>query len=262
LLDRAIATEPRDGSARLARAEIQMVRGNLDKARADCIALSLGVDTRHGILCVAALSFRRGDDRAAANLIDRWLQHTHTDDPQRRFALLMRGETASRGGETDAGRWFNAALAIDRDDVRTLAAYVRHLRRRGRHADIVALLKDAPDTDALHLQHTLAAQALQLPQAAGMSAAQGRRYALAHSLGVQPELRDEADYLLTLRKDPRAALALAQQNFATQRDHEDVELMQRTSAAAGTPAAMRPVERWAASQQLALTAASTAPSPP
>ncbi len=261
LLDRAITLEPRDGDARLARAEVQMVSGRLGLARSDCIALTLGVDSGSGMLCIAALSFRRGDVKSAADLMDRWLAQSKTDDAERRFALVMRGEIASRAGDADADRWFTEALALARDDVRSLAAYVRHLRSRGRHAEIMALLKDAPDTDALHLQRALAAHALGLPEAASLVENQGRRYALARSVGTVPELRDEAEFVLVLKNDARAALALAQQNFRTQRDFEDVDLMQRTSAAAGQPDAMVPVRAWAAKETLTLPAPTTASVP-
>jgi len=253
LLDALIGHDPRDGDARLARAQIQLVQGRLDRVRGDCAALSLGIDAEAGLLCIAALSVRTGNYGTAASLLDRMLAQSPTDPGIAGYALLMRGAAASRAGDPDVGHWFVRALALAPDDVRTLAAYARHLRSRGEHRRIVHLLAKAPATDGLRLQLALAVHALGLPQAAVLATSQGRRYALAHEVGTQPEMRDEAEYLLTLRGNAVGALALAQRNFENQRDYEDVDILRRAAMAAHRPDALAELERWARSQHLALT---------
>ncbi|MFS8064218.1 MAG: tetratricopeptide repeat protein [Luteimonas sp.] len=250
LLDPLIARDPRDGDARLSRAQILLVQGRLDRARADCAALSLGIDAESGLLCVAALSLRMGNYPTAASLLDRMLAQAPAESGISQYVLSMRGAVASRAGDADADRWFERALAPAPDDVRTLAAYARHLRSRGEHRRIVHLLATAPDTDGLRLQLALAVHALDLPQAAVLTASQGRRYALAHEVGTQPEMRDEAEFLLTLRGNATAALALAQRNFESQRDYEDVDILRRAAMAAHRPDALAELERWERSQHL------------
>ena len=262
LLDTLIQNQPRDADARLSRAQILLVQGHLDRARRDCTVLALGVDSGRGLLCVAALSLRTGDTEAAARLADRWLDHAGVRDESRRYALVMRAEIASR---VEAGRaevehadvehaevWFKRALALAPNDVRTLAAYARHLRGQGRHAQVLQLLAAAPDTDGLHLERTLAAHAIGDPAARAMIGAQARRYRLMRAVGNEPELRDEAEFALMLQADPDRALVLAQRNFASQRDAEDVDLLRRAAAAAQRPQAMQPVQAWADAQRLEL----------
>ena len=231
LLDQAIAAAPRDANARLSHAQILLVQGRLDAARRDCAALALGVDADAGTLCIAALAMRRGNVAQAADLLDRWLARPSRDRDLLRYVLVMRGETASRSGDVHADAWFHRALALAPDDVRTLAAFARHLRAHGRDADAFALLTHAPDTDGLALQRVLAAQASRLPEAPRLAAALARRYALAHALDATPELRDEAEFALTVRGDAATALRLARKNFETQRDVEDIDLLQRATAA-------------------------------
>lgn len=252
LLDGLIASDPRDGEARLARAQIQMVRGQLDRARSDCVALALSVDADFGLLCVAALSLRNGQFENAATVADRWLAQPSSDRGLRRHVLVMRGEIASRAHAVNADSYFKHALELAPDDVRTLAAYARHLHANDRDQDVLQLLAHAPRSDSLQLQHALAAHAEHLPQAPAMIAAQARRYALAHAVGSEPELRDEAEFLLTLRNDPNGALELAKRNFRTQRDVEDVSILQRAAKAADRPDALAPLHAWAKSQQLSL----------
>lgn len=258
LLDRLIRIDPRDGDARLSRAQIELVRGRLDATRRDCATLAFGVDSGRGMLCVAALSQRIGETSAAASLLDRLLAQSGNDDGLRRYALVMRAEVASRGGGDDAEAYFKRALALAPDDVRTLAAYARHLRSRGQAAQVLRLLADAPDSDGLQLERALAADTAGAADAPALIAAQGRRYALARAVGSEPELRDEAEFALTLQDDPTRALALAVRNFTTQRDAEDVDLLLRAAAAAGQPQALQPLREWAAAQGLELPSPSPA----
>lgn len=252
LLDSVIRTDPRDPDARLARAQLHLVQGRIRAARGDCAALSIGVDSGYGMVCIAALSLRTGDLAHAAMLADRWLAQSKTDPSFRRFMLVMRGEIASRAASAEADGWFRQALAIAPDDVRTLAAYARHLIHAGRPRDAMALLSRAPDADALQLQLALAAHAMNSGNARALADAQARRYALARAVGVEPELRDEAELQLTLRGDAAQALSLAQRNFEQQRDYEDVDLLQRAAQAARRPEALAVLRKWAGEQGLSL----------
>lgn len=255
-LDRLIVLDARDGDARLARAQIQILQGRLDKARSDCTTLALGIDSGRGLLCVAALSSRIGNYPAAIDVLDRWLMPSKQDNALRRYALVMRAEAASRTDAVDADAWYQRALALDKDDARTLAAYARHLHARGQHSQVMALLRNVPSHDGLQLQRALAAHAIGDPASPELANAQGRRYAIARAAGSEPELRDEAEYLLTLRGDAATALRLAQRNFETQRDEEDVAILQRAALAANQPQAVQPLQAWARSQNLKLDLAS------
>lgn len=254
LLDQVVALEPRDGDARISRAQIHLVRGEIKLARADCAALVLGVDSGSAMLCAAALSLRLGNTTAASTFSERWLAAIPETDPRRRFGLVLRAESASRAGDADADAWFDQALRLQPDDVRTLGPYSRHLRASGRPAQVLRLLARAPSSDGMHLERALAAHAAGAPGAATLAQAQARRYQLAHALGSTPEMRDEAEFELVIRGDAQAALALALANFRSQRDYEDVELLRRAAAAAGKPEALAGLEAWARSQQLPATA--------
>jgi Tfp pilus assembly protein PilF len=248
LLDALVAADPRDADARFSRAQVAIVQGHLDRARADCGTLALSLDASLGTVCLAAIAQRTGNYEQAARLAGLWLGRVGGDAGMRRYVTVLRAETASRAGDADAERWFRAALALDPGDARTQAAYARFLLSRGQPARALSLLQAAGDSDTLQLQRVLAATALQRADAAALAEAQWRRYRLARALGTVPELRDEAELLLSVRHDPAAALALAQENFGQQKDYEDVRLMQRAAGASGRPEALAPVEAWAHSQ--------------
>lgn len=251
LLDRMVALEPRDGDARMSRAQINLVQGRVDLARAECGALVLGIDSGNGILCTASVSLRQGQLDVAARTLDGWLAEAPASDLRRGYATLMRAEVAARAKDAQADGFFRQALALDPADVKTLAAYARHLRASGRDAEVEPLLA-GNDIDGLQLQRALAAHATGAGNAAALADAQARRYETAHAVGSQPEMRDEADFLLILRQKPEAALALAQRNFRFQRDYEDIDVLARAALAAGKPQALDPVRSWALQQRLEL----------
>lgn len=253
LLDGVLARDPRNVDARAMRAQIQLVQGRLGRARDDCAALALGLDAGAGLLCATSLSLRRGDYAIAARAADRWpAANRSNDDDGRRHALLLRAEIAARAGADDADIRFRDALAAAPRDVRTLTAYARHLRASGRPAEALAALADAPDSEGVALQRALAAHSAIAPEAGSLKASLARRYALAATVGGESELRERAEFLLTLQDDADTALVLAQRNFETQRDFEDVDLLLRAAAAAKRTDALGPLHDWARSQGLSL----------
>lgn len=251
-LDTLIKSDPRDAAARASRAQVFLVQGRLDRAAGDCGALAL-LDGARSLLCLASTSTARGNHATAITLLDRWFQTPGVDAAQQRHAAVMRAEAAARAGNAaDADTWFKRAHALAPLDVRTLAPYARHLRATGRPREAITLLVDAPDTDGLHLQRMLAAREAGLPQARALADAQARRYALAEATGVEPELREQAEFLLVHDRDPARALDVALRNFQTQRDVEDIEILRRAARAANTPKALAPMEQWAATQGITL----------
>jgi thioredoxin-like negative regulator of GroEL len=254
-LDQLVSADPRDGGARFARAQVQLVRGRIDLARADCASLAFAVDSDLGLACAAAVALRTGDHDAASRLSERWLASADGEREMRRYVTTLRAESSARAGRPDADRWFRGALALAPGDVRTLSAYARHLLASGRPRDAATLLATV-DGDGPALQRAMAASAIGDPATPALVRAIGRRFARARAMGEPPELRDEAEYALTLRRDPVAALRLARENFLTQRDHEDVDLLVRAARASADPAALREVRAWARGQRLPLPAAS------
>jgi predicted Zn-dependent protease len=255
LLDELIRMQPRDADARLSRAEIQLVQGRIDEARGDCRALALGIDADTGVQCAASLALRIGEHAVARTLLDRLLGQFGPDDPRSGFALLARAEVAGRAGDADAGARYRKAMQAGPGDLRIRISYARHLRRTGHDAEVEAILAGSEQSDTAQLQRTLAALAAKRQDASALVAAQARRYALAHALGSPPELRDEAEFLLVAQRQPRQALQLALQNFETQRDDEDVDILVRAALAARDPAALKELKGWLRAQGLPLAGA-------
>jgi hypothetical protein len=105
------------------------------------------------------------------------------------------------------------------------------------------------------LQRALAAREAGSADARALAARLGARFALAHHAGSPTELRDEAEYQLRLGNDATSALRLALENFATQRDREDQELLEAAAAEAGRPQALDGLRTWARAERIPLASA-------
>ncbi len=250
LLTEVLRRNPTDAGALLSRAQVNIVQGRLNNARSDCATLVLRVDAGLGTICTAALQLRLGDYSSAARLADRWLAGADASAGLQRFVLMMRGDIASRMVAADATTWYERALALDPQDVRTRLAFARHLRRVGQPREAVKVLQSAAASDTVLLQRTLAAREAGLPDAKQWAAQLARRFQLARQTGTDTELRDEAEYFLVVRQNPEQGLKLALENFRTQRDLEDEELLERAALAMHRPEALQVLRDWEKSQQI------------
>jgi len=250
LLTQVLRRDPSDGGALLSRAQVNIVQGDMTKARSDCATLVLRVDAGLGTICTAALQLRLGDYPSAARLADRWIAGSDASASMQRFVLMMRGDIASRMGATDATRFYQRALALDQQDVRTRLAFARHLRRIGQPREAIAVLRSAAASDTVLLQRTLAAREAGLPDAKQWADQLAKSFELARQTGTDTELRDEAEYFLVVRQNPERGLQLALENFRTQRDLEDEELLERAAKAMRRPEALQTLRDWRKSQQM------------
>lgn len=252
LLDEAVGEHPRAVGARFMRAQVNLVQGRIAAARADCLAVALAGGNDEARLCAAAIATRLGRHEDAAQLLDRWQSERGDVEPALiRHGRLMRAEIAARAGE-DAALRFQALLASDPDDAAVLAAYARHLRASGRPDAALQSLRAHRTHDRLLLESALAAHAAGDAEAATLARQIESRYAQAHQLELEPELRDEAEYWLLLGKDPARAYELAKRNATSQRDLEDVALLRAAGAASGVADPLAPLAQWASIEKVPL----------
>jgi hypothetical protein len=130
------------------------------------------------------------------------------------------------------------------DDNFLLAAYADFLLEQGRAAEVMPLLRNWVRSDTLLLRLALAARALRLPEADKYVRILGERFAEAAQRGEKLHLQEEARFLLDLKNDARAALAAASENYRTQREPRDAQVLIDAALAARDPAAAAPALQW------------------
>jgi hypothetical protein len=167
-------------------------------------------------------------------------------EPDSRLWMLTRlGEVAAwRGNSEQAQAHYTAALAVGRDDVYLLAAWSDFLLDAGRHKEVAQLLSAWESSDSLLLRLAEAEAALQLPAADKHARMLADRYAAARARGDTTHRAEEARFELRLRKDAAAAVRLARENYAVQREPRDARVLLEAALAAKDPASGQAARDW------------------
>jgi tetratricopeptide (TPR) repeat protein len=247
LLDRAIAQDPRAAHAHLMRANVHIVTGEFDRARPDCGWLLGSGEQWAGSVCLAQVLGSTGQLERARALLER-LTAGEAAGPSvdvLAWTLAVRADLDMRAGalaEAQTALTRAVALAPTSDYVRLALADV--LIARGCLTDAVSVLGAARPSVGALLRHAIALARAHDSQMEGSLAELRERLAVSAQRGERTHLREEARLALEFANDRRAALALARDNFAVQRETEDVRLLARAASNARDTAALASLEAW------------------
>lgn len=254
LLGRVLAKDSRTGRARLMRANIEIVTGQFEQARPDCAWLLGSGDTWTGTVCLAEVLGSTGQIERARMLLDRLLANDAPGLSPEALAwtLEVRADLAVRAGSLpEAERCLSRAMTLTPASDYLRLALSDILTKEG-HADEAARILDTarPSVGAL-LRRVEILGSL----GAGRAGSRTREYdgalvelrerlEVSAQRGERTHLREEARLALALRQNPVQALSLAMQDFAVQRETEDVRILARAAAAARDRAALGQLQQW------------------
>ena len=244
--DLALAREPRHLGAHAWRAAIFMVQADYRAAAQECAALTEIASELMSTGCFAYVEATTGKTRDAYSRLAAALEHRPGASAETRLWTLTRlAEMAWRLGDPAlAERHFGEALKLGVTDNFLLAAYADFLLEQGRPKEVVGLLQDWVRSDTLLLRLAIAEQRLKLPAAQPHIQALGERFAAASLRGERLHMGEEARFLLDLKSDARAALAVALDNWKEQREPRDALVVLEAAAAARDAKAAAPVLQW------------------
>lgn len=253
-LDAIVAADPANPQAWLTRAIVQTVRGDYQAATASCARLSSLSTELVTITCVANVGTMTGRSAQSEALLDTTLRRNQEADAGMQvWVLTLLAEMAQRRGDAKAAEErFKRALALDARDSYLLGAYADFLLEQKRAPEVIALVKDHTRIDGLLLRHALALRQGGASGGAGDNALRNAdaelkaRFDAAMQRGDTVHQREQARYELHIRGNARTALALAQQNWAVQKESADMVVLLEAAARAGDKAAAAPVIDWVA----------------
>lgn len=259
LLDRAIAQDPRDASARLMRASIRLVGGRAVEARADCAAVLAAADSTAGTICLAQVLGATGGLARAEGLLKTLIERDgeavaeaqvaattpSMAAPLRAWALWVLADFADRSGDPRAAKsWLRAALEADPGNEGIRSALGDLLLGRGAHREALALVDLPAPSVGLLARRARAQQILRDPALEHTRSQIADLVALASRRGDPPHLREEALVALDIDHDAPRALGLAKANFQSQRETIDIRLLIRAARACNDAATLRTVSQW------------------
>jgi hypothetical protein len=245
-LDATLDQSPQNGQARLSRAFVRMVVGDLAGAAEDCRALPPTVGLLPAAACRARVDTLTGAALPAyARLARAIALDGGAGETTRRFAVLVLADIAAglgRDGEVD--RLLAEAAQLGRPDVPLLVAMADHYLDTGRAFDGLVLLDGMGDADVLMLRRAIAAKRVGDPRLPEWAAVLNERFAAARAAGNSLHLREEARFRLEVEERAETAVALAAENWRSQKEPADARLLLQAAVAAGNPDAATDVVRF------------------
>ncbi|MBQ0928849.1 hypothetical protein [Ideonella alba] len=237
------------------RATLHQVLGNWAQARTGCERLAAGVDQAlgpatawTGQVCLAELDSLQGrDPQAAQRTLASIARRAAGSGLDTAWLALVRAELAARLGSAEAGPLFREATAGS-PGVYALAAHADWLLDQRREREVLRLLADRAEADALLLRLALAQQRLGDPAAAASIAQLQARFDAARLRQDNSHARELSRFELELRGRASVALELALGQWQLQKEPADALAVLRAAQAAGRPEAAAPVRAWARTQ--------------
>jgi Tfp pilus assembly protein PilF len=233
-LEEVVAREPGNAQAWLTLATVAQVTGDIATARASCNKLTTLVAPPVHAACVAAIDGNSGNAKAAAASLVRSLQLSPSINRDlRAWITTLQAELTERAGQNvTAEKFYRQALALDKRDAYTVAAYADYLLDQNRAREVLQLIPAETDTDILLLRRVIAAHSLKRADTPEMADKLAARYDAARARGDQLHLREEARFLLHVRRQPAEALKLASKNWQVQKEPADLRILLEAANAA------------------------------
>jgi tetratricopeptide (TPR) repeat protein len=239
-LERSLTARPNDPQALLVRATVLRVLGRYSEAGVACEQFARLVDARLGAICIQSLRGLNGHLESAYSDLTQvssqgWL------NSEKSWLYSELGEMAVRlGRDADAQRRFEQDLNLMPTDFYVRAAYADLLLRQARPGEALTLLQGRESFEPLLLRIAIAQRQLHDPRLAQSSARLRAAFAAETQRGEAVHRREQARFLLEVEDQPNLSLAAALENWAVQREPDDVLVLVNAAKAAGRPAAAEP----------------------
>jgi thioredoxin-like negative regulator of GroEL len=242
-LDAILKRDPDNAQAWLTLATVAMVQGDDGLANRACVKVANSSGDFMGMVCTASLRSVTGHAPQAYTLL------SLIEDPGPKAPPEIRGwieglmaDTAARMGHAkEADAHYRSALQWTPGDNFLLADYGWFLIDQGRPQDAINLVSNDTTSDTSFLVLVTAEAALHSPNAAHDIDEMDARFHSMDQRGDHVFMREQSAYMLHVKHDPAAALALAKQNWAVQRAPRDVLVYLDAALASHDSAAATPV---------------------
>jgi len=251
-LEAVLKRDSGNSQAWLTRATVQLITGDFAGARSSCMRLYSRAPELVVQACLANVGNVSGQAAASyERLRQTYIARADSPPALRAWVATLLGEMAARLGRPDAAEaHFREALAFDAEDSYLLGAWSDFLLDRGRAPEVITLLKDKTQADALLLRYAIALKNAGRPEAAGATAELAARFDAAMRRRDSVHQREQARFELALRGDAAAAVRLAKLNWAVQKEPADLRILAQTAAASKDPEARAIVQAWLASSRI------------
>jgi tetratricopeptide (TPR) repeat protein len=245
VLNDIIKEQPRHGEAHLMAAYIYLAQGKGKEAAGHCAGAGAVLGNITGLSCSASAQSLMGELERNYSALSTLLSHWRGSNVERREALLSLAEIARMRGDYDlAERHYRDALFIDSGDSFLLMRLADLYLSQQEYEKCTMLLGEHQGHLSLMLRSAIAGKQ------AEQQDDEERRSRLSNYFELQklrnPKLatRDYGEYLLQIQEQSEQALVVALQNWQSQREVADAELLVRAAIRAQDLDALKPLLAW------------------
>lgn len=242
-LQALLKRDPGNAQAWITLATVELVQGDVEQSNKACVHVTNTGGFFLGLACTAQLRMSTGHPKQAYAVLTQLAGGGKVvPDGIKAWIQGLMGDAARYSGDMQAAqKHFTQALAYSPGDNFLLADYADFLLDQNRPQEVLDLLKDHTQSDTSFLRLVFAEAALNIPQTQRDIWTMAARFAAMDVAGSHLYRREQTRFVLHLQKDPKRALALAQENWRVQRAPWDVRVYLEAALAAKQPQAAQPV---------------------
>ena len=251
-LDTALKLDPNNGQAWITRATILQVQGEYAQALKSCEHLEALAPSLITLTCVTNVRNLNGEAlKSYQNLKLGYQQAADKNPAIQVWVLTLLAEMAVRlGDKVVADQTFQQAINIEKPDSYLLGTYSDFLLDQNRPLEVIKLLKDKTNNDALLLRYAEALKSAQSNQAALQIQSLQQRFDAAMLRADTVHQREQSRFELRLMHNPVKALAIAKQNWLVQKEAADARVYLEAAVAANDKNAVATMVNWLATSHL------------
>lgn len=245
LLSRVLDSEPRHAEARLKRANVNLLMGDFDAAREDCLGVLQAGAALPGTICLASAMTGPGSLERARRLLASLDAAGPAPAEVTLWRLMTEADLALRAGDVGAALGhLERANALDPMNEEARTRFAELLHAKGSDARALEVASPPGATLARLVIGLRAAENISDPRATGYRLEIDELLDVLRRRGEQRHERERAQLALSVDGDASRALELARRNFAIQKDTPDLRLLIDAALAAGDRESLRFARAW------------------
>lgn len=231
-LEEVLKQHPEHGQAWLSLASVSLIQGNIERAIEACREAAKFVDPIASLACQGRISLAAGQPQPTLNKLKGLLElsaYTRRTDPLVAWAYAVAAELAALTPDHDlADRFFIRAINL-RQPPQVKVAYADHLIRTQRISEVLNI--EPPKSSlAFELRRIQAQQSRDSGHTEAKRIAHlDRQFRRALRQGDFEHAREFAYFYLFIKPNAELALLAARENFALQKEPEDIKLLEIAS---------------------------------
>ena len=259
-LGSVLKVDSTNGQAWITRATILQVQGKYAQALESCEQLKPLAPTLITLTCITNVQNLNGQAQSSYQTLKTAFDQDTDKNTEKNtdrntgvdiWVLTLLAEMANRlSKHNEAEDYFTKAIALENTDSYLLGAYSDFLLDQNRPQEVIKLLKNKTNIDALLLRYAQALQIVDVGQANKPTEHLKQNFAAAALRKDTVHLREQSRFELKLMHNPARALIFAKNNWQTQKEPADARVYLEAALGAKNKAELQTIKKWIANNKL------------